>query len=316
MQGMTRWAIAALFTMAGAQAQTSIPPFNGVYDEGFESHVQPLLFVCVQGGLFGGRADLCTPGGGGTRVVSGLSAFGCFVQPHTGSNFTRVLDLPAQNGTLILFNEEVQRFGGYFTLVNTTTPDFTVRFYSGGTQVAGPLLVSMPSDCQWHWAGWDFEDLNVDRIRIETMVPDGGQIAFDDLEMSPPACASTVYCTSKVNSLGCTPTISTGPGCPIPGLAYNVRVDQFLNNKPGILFYGSTQNSLPFQGGVLCVGVPIQRSPVQNTGGNPPPNDCSGKIALNIDTLGLGPGPWYFQGWSRDPNSPSTTSLSDAVMIP
>lgn len=316
MQRISRWAVAAFLTMASAGAQTPIAPFNGVYHEGFESHSQPLLFVCVQGGLFGGRADLCTPGGGGTRVVAGLSAMGCFVQPHTGNLFTRVLDLPAQNGTLILFNEEVGRFGGYFTLVNTTTPDFTVTFYQGATKVSGPTPVSMPADCGWHWAGWDFAGTGIDRIRIKTKLPDGGYIAFDDLEMSPPPCEGTVYCTSKVNSLGCTPTISASPGCPIPGLAYNVRVDQVLNNKPGILFYGSAQNSLPFQGGVLCVGVPIQRSAVQDTGGNPPPNDCSGRIALNIDTLGLGPGPWYFQGWSRDPNSPSTTSLSDAVMVP
>lgn len=315
MQRFTRWLLAASMTMTAVEAQTPIPPFQGAHHEGFEDHILGASIICLPNGLFGGGAELCTLGGGGPQVHAQVSSMGCTVQPRTGGRFARVLDLPVQEGTDLFFNVEVGRLGGYFTLLNSTTPDFTVTFYSGSTQVTGAMPVSIPPDCQWHWAGWDLEGTGIDRIRFRTELPDGGNLAFDDLQLSPPNCGSSVYCTSKVNSLGCRPTISAAPGCAMPGVPYLVEVHQLLNNRPGILFYGRDPVSFPFQGGFLCVRSPFQRTPVQSTGGQPPPTDCSGRISLDIGTLGLGPGPWYFQAWSRDPGSPSSTSLSDAVLI-
>lgn len=134
----------------------------------------------------------------------------------------------------------------------------------------------------------------------------------------------TAYCTAKINSLGCTPAMATvgSPSASDPS-PFLLQVGDVLNNKAGILFYGLGPGALPFQGGFLCVQTPIRRTPVQNSGGNPPPNDCSGTLGLDfnawiqsgVDPM-LVPGVTTFtQFWSRDPASPSTTSLSDAIFF-
>lgn len=131
-----------------------------------------------------------------------------------------------------------------------------------------------------------------------------------------------IYCTAKVNSLGCTPSIGTSGGASASSAsAFDIHCDQVINNKVGILFYGFGQNSIPFQGGLLCVTPPIKRTAVQASGGNPPPNDCSGTFSLDFNALIQGgsdpnliPGAMpAAQYWYRDPASPSTTGLSDAV---
>jgi hypothetical protein len=143
-------------------------------------------------------------------------------------------------------------------------------------------------------------------------------------------CNGTVtqYCTSKTNSLGCVPVISTGPGIPEfgPGqTVFNLTATQVINNKNGLWFYGTNGLSgAAFQGGHLCVKGPIKRLKVRNTGGNPPPNDCSGVLTENfndkINGVGYPLDPALSvgalvgaQAWSRDPSSPSTTSLSGGV---
>lgn len=56
-----------------------------------------------------------------------------------------------------------------------------------------------------------------------------------------------------------------------------------INNKSGVLLYGwSGRAAFPFQGGTLCMAAPIRRTVAVNAGGNPPPNDCSGRFALDL----------------------------------
>lgn len=136
-----------------------------------------------------------------------------------------------------------------------------------------------------------------------------------------------VYCTAKVNTQGCLPTIgSTGTPSASSPQAFDVLATMVINNKNGMLFYGFAPNNIPFKGGTLCVRPPISRTPVQGSGGNPPPNDCSGQfhfdfnawIQSGIDpqlTVGL---TVFAQYWYRDPGSPmpSHTGLTDAVRFP
>jgi len=133
----------------------------------------------------------------------------------------------------------------------------------------------------------------------------------------------TVYCTAKLNSLFCLPAIG-GSGTPSVSSPqpFDVTVDNVLNNKNGILFYGFGRFALPFQGGWLCVMGPIKRTPVQSTGGNPPPNDCSGQLSMDFnawiqggyDPALISGATVNIQGWSRDPAEPgSKTSLSDGL---
>jgi hypothetical protein len=66
-------------------------------------------------------------------------------------------------------------------------------------------------------------------------------------------CSGTpvVYCTAKINSLGCLPAIGfTGVPSATSGIGFVVRGTNVRNNKNGLLFYGvSGRASLPFQGG-------------------------------------------------------------------
>ena len=165
-----------------------------------------------------------------------------------------------------------------------------------------------------------FDELQLDFVsdfNVDTL-------AFND------ASQPVVYCTAKINSLGCTPTIGySGSPSASAGSGFSVQAIQVLNNKNGLLFYGVTgRATLPFQGGTLCVQPQIKRTPSVNSGGNPPPNDCSGTFAIDMNLFavgGLGGTPLpaltvagtivNCQWWGRDPGfvAPNNTTLSDAL---
>ena len=131
------------------------------------------------------------------------------------------------------------------------------------------------------------------------------------------------YCTAKTNSQGCVPAIgfSGAPGS-TASASFDVSATNVLSNQTGLLFYGATgPSSTPFQGGLKCVASPTRRTPVQSSGGNPPPVDCSGQFSFDFNAhtasgvdpaLITGTQVWA-QYWSRDPALPSTTNLTDAV---
>lgn len=102
---------------------------------------------------------------------------------------------------------------------------------------------------------------------------------------SPTDCeAPADYCVAKVNSQGCTPDIdfigSPSASNPSPFL---ITATQALNNKTGLLLYGYAPAATPFQGGTLCFLGTLKRTPSQNSGGNPPPNDCSGSYSFDFN---------------------------------
>jgi probable HAF family extracellular repeat protein len=144
------------------------------------------------------------------------------------------------------------------------------------------------------------------------------------------------YCTAKVNSLGCTPSIA-GAGVPSASNAWSFEVvtSNVLNEKAGLYLYkvGGAPASVPFQGGTLCVGPSgIRRTPVVFSGGSPAPaNDCSGAYELDFNAFAAGlsgghpdpallsPGSIYrCQAWGRDQgfSPPNNTSLSNALQVP
>ncbi len=137
------------------------------------------------------------------------------------------------------------------------------------------------------------------------------------------AGAPSVYCTAKANSLGCTPAIAFSGQPSASSLnAFTISASNVVNQKQGLLFYGYAQQIAPFQGGFLCAAPPTRRTPAQNSGGAAAPtNDCSGAYAFDFNGwIQSGADPLCVPGqticaqyWSRDPASPSTTGLTNAV---
>jgi hypothetical protein len=131
-----------------------------------------------------------------------------------------------------------------------------------------------------------------------------------------------VYCTAKVASPGCVPSIGWS-GTPSASSAspFLVTATQIVSQKPGILIYGSLYNQLPFLGGALCIGSPILRTDLQISGGNPSGSDCTGSFAFDFnahvdsgDDPALVAGVWVWsQYWYRDPLGSAGTGLSNAL---
>lgn len=153
---------------------------------------------------------------------------------------------------------------------------------------------------------------------LETLIGGEGMEDLRGAEFFVATPSATNYCTGKVNSQGCLPTIAGHCTLPSAGPEYPIRVQSVINQKVGIIIYGGVPSATPFQGGLLCVAPPIQRTPAQPTNGYPIASQpgCSGSLEVDMNTLGLTPGAtYYFQGWSRDPWSSSGTSLTDAVEV-
>jgi glucose/arabinose dehydrogenase len=144
----------------------------------------------------------------------------------------------------------------------------------------------------------------------------------DECECAP---APFAYCTGKVNTLGCTPSVGfvgvAKVGNPFPFL---VTSQQTLNNMVGLMFYGHAQNNVPFQGGTLCAGPTIIRTPGQTSGGSAGTGtDCSGTysfdfnayIASGLDPTLVAGAQVNAQWWSRDVNDPFGSALSNALQF-
>jgi hypothetical protein len=151
-----------------------------------------------------------------------------------------------------------------------------------------------------------------------------------DLCGTSTSTAPVTYCTAKITSVPCTPAMGfTGTSSASATSGFAVKCTQVINNKSGLLFYGNTgRAATPFQGGTLCVKTPIKRTPAQSSGGNPPPNDCSGNYSIDMNSFasgGLGGSPAPFllvvstvvdtQWWGRDPGfaAPNNTMLSNGL---
>lgn len=135
------------------------------------------------------------------------------------------------------------------------------------------------------------------------------------------------YCTAKVNSLGCTPTMTfTGFSSVSANQGFSVHVRNVRDHKPGLFLYSVTgAAAVPFQNGTLCVQAPIKRTPQISSGGT---TGCSGEYSCDFnafahDLLGGAPSASllivgtavYCQAWGRDQgfSAPNNTTLSSAL---
>jgi hypothetical protein len=183
---------------------------------------------------------------------------------------------------------------------------------TGLTSTAGGTVITLPAP-----AGAGPGDVLVRKVGV------GGDSLSNAYPWSPSACpAPADFCTPKVNSQGCLPAIGfVGNPSASGATPFLITATQVLNNKTGFLIYGYTPANTPFQGGTLCFSGTLKRTPAQNSGGNPPPNDCSGsysfdfnaRIASGIDPNLVVGRDIYAQYYSRDPASSFAVGLTNAL---
>lgn len=133
-----------------------------------------------------------------------------------------------------------------------------------------------------------------------------------------------VYCTAKVNSLFCAPSISaTGFASASLASPFVIQATNIINQKQGLLFYGYGAAATAYQGGFLCMTTPLRRTSAQNSGGSPSGSDCTGAFSFDFNAyIATGFDPLLVVGqqvnaqfWSRDPADPFTTNLTNAVQF-
>jgi hypothetical protein len=255
--------------------------------------------------------SLCSNGGG-----AGVLTVGTVGSP---------LDTPLSNGGFVVtLQSPATAFGALF--VDQATFFYSVELFSGATSLGvGVFQYTGTFPIPPHyWTGPG----SFDKIKIAFGGPNSGvgidEFTFDSIY------AGHTYCTAKLNSLGCLPTISSvGSSSATAGTGFTITATNVINNKPGLLIYSNTgRAALPFVGGLRCMNAPIRRSVQLNSGGNPPPNDCSGAYSINMNSYavgGLGGTPAAYlivpgtvvdsQFWGRDNGftPPNNATLSDGL---
>ncbi len=136
-------------------------------------------------------------------------------------------------------------------------------------------------------------------------------------------CTPATYCTAKVSSNSCVPSIqgSGAPSFSSPS-GFTLSTVQMESQQNALTFFGiSGTATILFMGGLLCVQPPIYRLNVQNTGGSAA---CQGAVSYTLaDILANAAGGAqvvegtlvYCQTWGRDPGDIFGISLSDALQF-
>ncbi|MCK6448762.1 MAG: hypothetical protein L6Q99_20400 [Planctomycetes bacterium] len=148
--------------------------------------------------------------------------------------------------------------------------------------------------------------------------------AADSLAAFAVCLTPTVYCSAKVNSLGCTPRVTITGSTSLSGPDdLVITVDQVLNRRRGVILWSRKSGLQPFGGGTLCiVGAQLRALPIGSSGGSALPTvDCSGVYSAAfthayLAAQGVVAGDMLFaQCWSRDPGfaEPDNIGLSAAA---
>ena len=144
-----------------------------------------------------------------------------------------------------------------------------------------------------------------------------------------PSGVLATYCTAKVNSLGCAPSIgSAGIPRASSSSGFVVSCRDVRNDKVGVLLYSlDGRRAVPFHGGFLCLAPAIRRTPGTLSGGPPAPiKTCEGLWRIDMNAFAAGasggnPAPGLrtvgacgtCQWWGRDPDDAFGSALSEAV---
>ncbi len=188
--------------------------------------------------------------------------------------------------------------------------------------------------------GWYYHEFRVSDffppgpgIQLRFKASDLGQgsiveAAIDDFRIRDVDCtAPSIYCTAGTSAAGCSATLSYAgsPSGSAPS-GFVLTASGVDAERLGLFFYSTNGPHsavwAPGSSSFLCVKSPTQRTGSQLSGGTP--GGCDGSYQLDWNAFraarpfALGtpftPGtPIWSQAWYRDPSSPGTTSLSNAL---
>lgn len=156
-------------------------------------------------------------------------------------------------------------------------------------------------------------DLDGSRIDI-------GAFAYDPTYAATP----TVYCSSKINSKGCAPSVSSTGTASLSGPDdFVLTTTSLLNKKNGSYIWSYAPKATPFAGGTLCIKLPLVRGTQLNTGGSPTGLDCSGSLVWPFTQSYMAQkhvvagSIIYAQAWARDNGfaAPNNSQLSNAIVF-
>ena len=251
--------------------------------------------------------------GSSVAITGDTIVIGALGEDSSGIGVDGIVDNAApSSGAAYVFGRKgttwVQQ--AYLKASNTTAQD---RFGSCVGASDGTIVVGARAEGS--------SALGVDGDPGNELSPESGAAYL--FAITPPLVGA--YCQGKPNSQGCVPTMAWS-GSPSASAAspFLVTCSKVLNQKSGLLFFGSAAAAIPFQGATLCVLPPLHRTAPQNSMGTPPPQEnCTGKYAFDMNALiqsGLDPSLTagelvHAQYWGRDPAAPFGTSLSNAVLF-
>jgi hypothetical protein len=149
-----------------------------------------------------------------------------------------------------------------------------------------------------------------------------GDVFISDSQSTCPPIES--YCTPKINSLGCTPLISSGgePYISGPSDSFFLSAHGVREFTAGALIWSMAPAATPFAGGTLCVSTPFARTAVQDSGTKEGQwLICPATYSFHMSRAymaahGIGPSTTiYAQFWSRDSGFawPNNVALTDGL---
>ncbi len=210
-----------------------------------------------------------------------------------------------------------------FATVGSLVPPVNIPLKSGGYSTA--LGAAFDVDLSTHNLRLYTQGQSGSGTILNTSVPlaPTGNSSFAVMEISVGGCGTNAlnfYCTPKTTSHGCVPSLSTNGGASASaGSGFTIHCAQVEANRNGLFLYSTGgANSLPFQGGTLCIASPVKRISAGNSGGSAA---CSGNYSLDFNqVIAGGSNPALVAGahvfaqyWFRDPAGSFGIGLSAGV---
>ena len=186
---------------------------------------------------------------------------------------------------------------------------------------SGPLTIGGSATSTALLAG-----ARVDEFRLYRTALSAAQIAATWNVSLSSATVSLAYCTAGTSTHGCLPSIH-GWGTPSASAVsgFTIHVADLEGQEQGVIFYGihgRVANAWGQGTSFFCVKSPLVRTGVQSTGGTA--DACDGQMSIDwLAFIAANPGalgsPFSAgdvvgaQGWYRDPPSPKTSNLGNAL---